>query len=256
MSKPPSVSIKGFLETSFLDWPGQVTAVLFVGGCNFRCPFCHNSGLVLTPDGFPDLAWTDIQARLARFKGWLDGVVITGGEPTLSPGLPGLIEDIRDLGFRIKLDTNGSRPEVLTDLLGRNLLNHVAMDIKAPFDDLAYARAIGRPARLDRIKASLEALRDAMVPYTLRTTVVPGLHSEADLRLMADQLAPDPIWRLQRFQPDAALDPEFRHREPMSQDAFEVLSQKIEEAHRAPCLPKRFPREKEHPRVEVNLIAG
>ncbi|MBU2547522.1 MAG: anaerobic ribonucleoside-triphosphate reductase activating protein, partial [Proteobacteria bacterium] len=133
--------IKGFLETSFIDWPGQVASVLFLAGCNFRCPFCHNHGLVLRPDDYPGLSWNSIRDRLARFPGWIDGVVITGGEPTLSPGLADLAREIKDMGFQVKLDTNGGRPEVLAGLIEADLLDHVAMDVKGPLDDVSYARA-------------------------------------------------------------------------------------------------------------------
>jgi pyruvate formate lyase activating enzyme len=237
MPPTPPIEIKGFLETSFLDWPGQVAAVLFLGGCNFRCPFCHNAGLVLSPDAFPTLSWDWIKARLGRFKGWLDGVVITGGEPTLHPGLGLLIEEIRGLGLMVKLDTNGTRPGVLSDLLEQKLLDHVAMDVKAPLEDLAYARAAGRAGWLDRVKTSLETLKNSGIPHTLRTTIVPGLHTEADLLSLAEQLGPDADWLLQRFQPDHALSPALRQVKPMDPDDFQALARRIEDARRGPVLP-------------------
>jgi pyruvate formate lyase activating enzyme len=241
MPPSPSVEIKGFLETSFLDWPGQVASVLFLGGCNFRCPFCHNAGLVLSPDAFPTLSWDWIKARLSRFKGWLDGVVITGGEPTLHQGLGLLIEEIRGLGLRIKLDTNGTRPSVLSDLLGQKLLDHVAMDVKAPLDDLAYARAAGRAGWLDLVKTSLQTLKASGVPYTLRTTIVPSLHTEDDLLTLAGQLGPHPDWLLQRFQPDHALDPALRLGKPMDPDDFQALARRIEDARLGLTLPASAP---------------
>jgi len=223
------IEIKGFLESSFLDWPGQIASVIFLAGCNFRCPFCHNYGLVLNPDEFPTLEWDEVKARLKKFAGWIDGVVITGGEPTLSRGLPDLIRDIKSSSFQVKLDTNGSRPEVLSALLNQGLLDHVAMDVKAPLNEIAYARAAGRPGFLDKVKESLSLLESSGIPYTLRTTVVPELHTENDILLMAKQLAGVSNWQLQYFKPENALDCSFRKLEPMDRDFFDLLNQK---AHR------------------------
>ena len=133
------VNIKGHLPVTLLDWEGKVATVLFLGGCNFRCPFCHNPELVLRPDEQPTVPFEDVTAYLAGKKGWIDGVVITGGEPTLSPGLRPLIEKIRALGYPVKLDTNGSNPSVLGALLDAGLVDYVAMDIKSRFEDYAAA---------------------------------------------------------------------------------------------------------------------
>jgi len=214
------------LETSFLDWPGQVAAVIFLARCNFRCPFCHNHGLVLNPGDYPTVPWPEVRTRLTKFKGWVDGVVVSGGEPTLGPGLEDLILEIRSLGFKVKLDTNGSRPDVLKRLLKTGLLDHVAMDVKSTLNEACYARAAGRPGFLSRIMESLELLRCGGIPYTLRTTVVPGLHSEEDILELADQLTWASEWTLQNFHPENALDPDFRNIEPLSPDLFDELTLK------------------------------
>jgi len=220
------INIKGFLESSFLDWPGQIASVIFLAGCNFRCPFCHNYGLVLNPEKFPSIEWDDVKARLNKFKGWIDGVVITGGEPTINRGLAGLIREIRASSFKVKLDTNGSRPEVLADLLDQGLLDHVAMDVKAPLNEMAYARAAGRTGFLNKVKESLALLRSSGIPYTLRTTVVPNLHTEDDILLLAKQLAGVKDWKLQYFNPENALDCSFRSLEPMDRDFFNLIDKK------------------------------
>lgn len=224
------IHIKGFLESSFLDWPGQIASVIFLSGCNFRCPFCHNYGLVLNPDEFPDLDWNEIKIRLQKFAGWIDGVVISGGEPTLSPGLPELINDVKSIGLMVKLDTNGSRPEVLNSLIEQGLLDHVAMDIKAPLDDTSYARAAGRAGFLDNVRLSLKLLKTSNIPYTLRTTVVPKLHREEDILTLARQLGSFSEWRLQNFKPENAMDPSFRKSSPMDPDLFETLAQKVKKS--------------------------
>ncbi|MDY6852098.1 MAG: anaerobic ribonucleoside-triphosphate reductase activating protein [Thermodesulfobacteriota bacterium] len=226
MSSLPDFEIKGFLETSFLDWPGQVASVIFLARCNFRCPFCHNHGLVLEPEDFPTLEWPVIRARLKKFAGWVDGVVISGGEPTLSPGLSGLIREIKGLGFKIKLDTNGSRPGVVASLMEQGLLDHVAMDVKAPLDEASYARAAGRPGFLAQAKQTLKLLQNSDLPFTLRTTIVPGIHSEEDILGLAGQLAYAPEWTLQNFNPENTLDPSLQSREPWDPDVFEELCRK------------------------------
>ncbi|MFH1139067.1 MAG: anaerobic ribonucleoside-triphosphate reductase activating protein [Pseudomonadota bacterium] len=216
--------IKGILETSFIDWPGQVAAVLFLAGCNFRCPFCHNFGLVLNQDSYPTQDWVRAKKRLARFTGWIDGVVVSGGEPTLSPELPDLLREIKSLGLKVKLDTNGSRPGVLADLLNDGLLDHVAMDVKAPLDEVSYARAAGRPGFLEKVQKSLDLLADGTTPYTLRTTVVPGLHSSDDVLRLAGQLGHAPSWKIQKFNPENALDCSYRRLESWDAEAFDRLT--------------------------------
>ena len=224
MTPEPSVNIKGFLETSFLDWPGMIAAVIFLAGCNLRCPFCHNHGLVLNHQEYPSLDWRAIRARLGKFTGWIDGVVVSGGEPTISPGLVELIREIKDAGFMVKLDTNGSRPEVVSLLLEEGLLDHVAMDVKGPLDEMSYTRASGRHGFLEPVKESLALLAGSNVPYTLRTTVVPGLHSERDVLLLAEQLKDAPKWILQNFNPENALDCSYRDIESWDTAFFDDLS--------------------------------
>ncbi len=220
------IDIKGFLESSFLDWPGQISAVIFLAGCNFRCPFCHNHGLVLRPHDYQTIDWNSIKARLSKFRGWIDGVVISGGEPTLSPDLPELIKEIRMAGFKVKLDTNGSRPNLLSRLIDQGMLDHVAMDVKSALYEIPYARAAGKPGFLEKVKQSLALLRNSGVEYTLRTTVVPDLHTEKDIMELAGQLRGVKDWRLQNFKPENALDSGYRGREPMNQSFFEALDHK------------------------------
>lgn len=227
--------IKGHLEMSLVDWDGEVSSIIFLAGCNFRCPYCHNHGLVVDWDSFPTIPWSHVRCRLqgrnrlGQYVNWLDGVVVSGGEPTLSPGLPFLITDIKRLGFKVKLDTNGSRPEVLRSLLEQNLLDYVAMDVKGPLDDLSYARAAGRAGVLESVKRSLKILADSGVPYVLRTTVVPGLHSEKDILRLAGQLTHAPEWILQKFNPDNAMDCSLRRVVNWAPEYFEELRQRAME---------------------------
>lgn len=199
--------IKGFLETSFIDWPGRLAAVLFLGGCNFRCPFCHNDELVLAPHLVPSIPLGAALERLASLRGWVDGVVVSGGEPTLSPRLPELLGRLRAAGFDVKLDTNGSFPEVLAALLERGLVQAVDMDVKAPLEEGAYAACAGVPVRLAAIGASIELLRCSGLPHRFRTTYVPGLHGREDVRRLRAALPGGSAHVLQGFNPRRTLDP-------------------------------------------------
>ena len=168
------MQILGLNKTTLLDYPEQVAATAFTGGCNFRCPFWHNMDLVLG-EVEPALSTEDFFAFLEKRKGILDGVCITGGEPTLQKDLPDFIRGIRDKGYLVKLDTNGYRPKVLEELLRENLLDYVAMDIKSSVEN--YPRVTGM-ADLDvtGIQESVSLLKSAGIPYEFRTTVVKGLH--------------------------------------------------------------------------------
>ena len=136
-------TIKGFLETSFVDWPGQVAAVVFLPRCNFRCPYCHNHGLVLHPEGLQSWSLEGILDHLDGYRDWVDGVCVSGGEPTIHPGLPDLLGALRDSGWATKIDTNGARPDVVAGLLDAGLLDALALDLKAPLEPIPYRRNSG-----------------------------------------------------------------------------------------------------------------
>ena len=167
-------------KTALLDFPGRVAATLFTGGCNFRCPFCHNSGL-LSGDAEAAYSVREILQFLEKRKRILEGVCITGGEPTLQPDLEDFIRDIRSLGLAVKLDTNGYRPDVLKALCQKGLLDYAAMDIKAGRDRYETAAGV---CGLDmkRIDESIRFLLEGHLPYELRTTVVRGIHEAEDFR--------------------------------------------------------------------------
>ena len=201
------MEIKGFIETSFLDWPGKICAVLFLPSCNLRCPFCHNHELVLHPEWLSPYPWDHIQKRLLTLRGWLDGVCVTGGEPTLHPDLSELLGQIRHLGLLVKLDTNGTRPEVLDSLVSRNLIDYLAMDVKGPLDQEMYGRCAGVPTPIAEIKKSMDLILSGRVPGEFRTTVIPQWHTPSVLARMAMELKGAPKWRQQEFNPARTLDP-------------------------------------------------
>lgn len=192
------MQIYGLNKTTLLDYPQHVAATLFTGGCNFRCPFCHNGGLVVDPDSQPQIPEEEIFAFLQKRKGILTGICITGGEPTLQTDLADFIRRIRSLGYLVKLDTNGYRPEVLSQLLAEKLLDYVAMDIKSSPEH--YARTAGlNQLDFSLIEQSAALIRNAGIAYEFRTTVVRELHSLADFIQIGQWLAGSSAYFLQSY---------------------------------------------------------
>lgn len=203
------MNIHGLQKTTLLDYPGHVAATLFTGGCNFRCPFCHNGNLVLNPGSQPEIPMEEIMFFLEKRQGILDGVCITGGEPTLQPDLEDFIKEIRSLGYLVKLDTNGYRPKVLEKLLENGLLDYVAMDIKASKEN--YAKTVGLDKcvgqgtnesvfALESIERSVELLKNSEIDYEFRTTVVKGLHTPEEFEKIGRWLAGCKAYYLQAYQ--------------------------------------------------------
>ncbi|MDE5588912.1 MAG: anaerobic ribonucleoside-triphosphate reductase activating protein [Acetatifactor sp.] len=193
------MEIHGFNKTTLLDYPGHVAATVFTGGCNFRCPFCHNADLVLNPGSQPLVPEEEVLSHLKKRRGILEGVCITGGEPTLQPDLPDFIRKIRELGYLVKLDTNGYMPEVLTHLLAEGMLDYVAMDVKASPDN--YQIASGCPGiDFDRIEKSISVLKHCKIPYEFRTTVVQGLHTVQEFDAISRLLEGGRAYYLQAFR--------------------------------------------------------
>lgn len=176
--------IAGLQKLTLLDYPGKVACTVFLSGCNFRCPFCHNSGLLGQAEAL--MTQQELLAFLDGRKGLLDAVCISGGEPTLSKELPQLLEQIKQRGFLVKLDTNGSRSAVLKALVEQKLLDYVAMDVKN--SPMQYARTTGTDGVLAEIEESLRFLLQEKLDYELRTTVVQQLHEETSLQEMGQWL--------------------------------------------------------------------
>lgn len=193
------MKIHGLNKTTLLDYPGRVAATIFTGGCNFRCPFCHNGELVRQPDLFPMIAEEEVLAFLRKRKGVLSGVCITGGEPTLQPDLAAFIGKIKDIGLAVKLDTNGYRPEVLKELLQKGLLDYVAMDIKNSLGK--YALTAGCP-KLDTapVEESVRLIRESGAEYEFRTTVVKELHDASDFAQIGEWLSSARAYFLQAYR--------------------------------------------------------
>lgn len=200
--------IKGFLETSFIDWRGQVAAVLFLPGCNFNCPYCHNHLLVNESDSLETLPFMWVMERLGEFSSWIDGVVVSGGEPCLHHGLAELLAGLKAKGFKTKLDTNGSQPDVLENLLEQNLLDMVAMDWKAPLAPALHRKVTGARTNLDHLRRSRDIILSSGLEHEFRSTIWPAWHSKAELMTMRAELKGAKRWTLQAMTPHNVRQPE------------------------------------------------
>ena len=201
------MEIRGFTPTSLVDWDGKIVSVVYLPECNFRCPYCHNSGLVLCPENLEPVEWEDIARYISDNKDFLDGVCITGGEPTIHRGLPGLIRKIRSLGANVKLDTNGTNPSMLQRLIKEGLVEYVAMDVKAPLDD-SYSRCSGVEVDIAKIRKSIKLLLKGNVGYEFRTTVVPRYLSPEDVLNIARGVQGAEKYVLQQFVPRNTMEEE------------------------------------------------
>jgi len=198
----------GLQKNSLIDFPEKVSCVLFLSGCNFDCPYCHNPDLAMgrraTP--FPlDEAW--VCDFLDRRRGFLDGVVISGGEPTLQEELLALCEKIKQMGYPVKLDTNGSRPQVIESLIAGGLVDYIAMDIKT--DPFQYAPFIVKDCKPDQILTSIRLIMDSSLDYEFRTTCVKPIVDEKKMENIATLIDGANSYVLQRFRPSSVLHAEF-----------------------------------------------
>ncbi len=195
--------IKGLQKLTLLDFPGKTACTVFTAGCNFRCPFCHNASLVTDIDD-GRISEEEFFSFLSKRQGILDGVAITGGEPTLQPDLTDFLKKIKDMGYSIKLDTNGYRPQVLKDVVNNGLVDYVAMDIKNSKEK--YALTCGLDSMdMEKIEESIEFLMSGKVDYEFRTTVVKELHNEDDIQDIVSWIKGAEKYYLQGFKDSGDL---------------------------------------------------
>lgn len=198
------MKIGGLQKMSLLDYPEKICAIVFTVGCNFRCPFCHNSALIAADTAEPLIAEDEFFSFLSRRVGRLDGVCVTGGEPLLQPDLADFLRRIKRLGFTVKLDTNGSFPERLEALLSESLLDYVAMDVKNAPEK--YAKTVGiTEISLNNIEISAKLLLDGDIPYEFRTTLVKEFHTPEDIRRIGRLLRGGKKYCLQNFSDSGRL---------------------------------------------------
>lgn len=226
MSHECSIFIGGLQKSSLIDYPGKICAIIFTQGCNFRCPYCHNPELI-EMSGATALAVAPVLAFLKKRIGKLDGVVITGGEPTLQKNLPELVRQIKELGFCVKLDTNGTNPDMLQKLMDEDLIDYVAMDIKAPFEK--YSDIVCKKINTNNILRSIEILKSSNIDYEFRTTVVKSQLCLEDFEKIGQMISGAKKYYLQRFLPTKALNSSFLSQKTYSDEEFLTI---IETLHK------------------------
>lgn len=212
--------IAGLQKSTIIDFPGRVACTVFLAGCNFRCPWCYSPHLVL-PEMIkeqPEIPREEFFSFLDSRKGLLEGVVICGGEPTTNEDLPEFAEKIKEMGFLVKLDSNGSNPQMLRQLIGQKLVDYIAMDIKGPKE--RYGKFVGRDIDVGKIQESIDVLKEGRIDYEFRSTLVSSLHRKEDVMKMAEWIKGAKKYYLQSFRQEKTIDPEFEKVPPYSQDAL------------------------------------
>ncbi|MDD5145992.1 MAG: anaerobic ribonucleoside-triphosphate reductase activating protein [Candidatus Pacebacteria bacterium] len=212
------IKIGGLQKLTLIDYPGRLAATIFLTGCNFRCPFCYASELVLPQKikNQPKISEKEIFNFLKIRKNLIEGVVICGGEPTMSKGLVELIKKIKKMGFFIKLDTNGSDPKTLKKLIDEKLIDYVAMDLKGPKEK--YGKISGSKIDIKKIQKSIDILKKGKVDYEFRSTIVPGLHGKEDILEMAKWISGAKRYYLQNFRPEKTINSKFERIKPYPQE--------------------------------------
>ncbi|KXA94363.1 hypothetical protein AKJ65_04655 [candidate division MSBL1 archaeon SCGC-AAA259E19] len=226
------MEFKGLKKSSLIEWPEKIVSVAYTGGCNFRCPFCQNKDLVLNPEEIPTIEGEEVIDHLESKRRWLDGLMITGGEPTLHSSLPDFCRKVKDDGFEVGVETNGTRPEMLKELTEEGLVDYLAIDIKAPLSWNRYKEAIGVDDEelFEKIRTTLENLQNWNVDYEFRTTVVPGLLDEKDLMKIAEQVKDKTDkYYLQQFIAENTLDEKYENVEPFSPEKLKRVRDEIED---------------------------
>lgn len=220
------MKIGGLQKVSLIDYPGKISAIIFTQGCNFRCPYCHNPELVDQKLYGTCLPEKDILAFLALRTGKLDAVTITGGEPTLQEDLSPFIQKIRKLGFAVKLDSNGSKPDVLAALIQKKLLDFIAMDVKAPIEK--YQTVVKAPVAIDDVRESIRLVIKAKIPHEFRTTVVTSLLTPKDILAIAGEIAGAKRYALQKFQSNRTLTKKYLQEKTYSDEEFWKIKKQLE----------------------------
>jgi pyruvate formate lyase activating enzyme len=215
----------GLTPLSLIDFPGKTAGIVYTIGCNFRCPYCHNPELVdETVENI--ISEEEVLLFLKKRQEMLDGLVITGGEPTLhGENLLAFIKKVKDLGFLVKLDSNGTNPDILKRAIDEKLINYIAMDIKSPL--VKYSNTVGRPVNIEAIKESIELLKKNLVPYEFRTTVIKSLLSPEDIEQLAEEISGAKRYFLQKFIPTKTLNPQFKKKVTYTDEEFKEFQKKI-----------------------------
>lgn len=217
------MKIGGLQKFSLIDFPKHLSCILFTIGCNFRCPYCHNPELVDETSG--EISMIQILEFLSNRKGKIEGVVITGGEPTMHDDLPSFITTIKNMGYMIKLDTNGTNPDMIKHLLEEKLLDYIAMDIKSPID--LYSKNVARAINSGAIRKSIKIIKLSKIDYEFRTTVVKSLLSEKDIEQIGKEISGAKKYYLQKFVSNKILNPQFKSKVSYTDAEFQVFKNKL-----------------------------
>ena len=217
------LEIKGFIQTTLIDWPGKIASEVFLAGCNLRCPYCHSRHLVVAPQTLEAIPLEAVLGYLKKNKGWIDGMVVSGGEPTLNKELDTLLKEFKQLGLKVKLDTNGTQPHLLQELARAGLIHYVAMDIKAPLDE-RYWQASGVKCDLEAIGQSIDFLLKDELDYEFRTTVCPTFSEKKDILDIARQIEGAKQYTLQNFRPVNCLDPQMEKVSPFPKEVLREMA--------------------------------
>ena len=216
------MEIGGLQKLTLIDYPGRLAATVFLIGCDFRCPWCYSSELVLpekikkhAQEGHP-ISQKEFFKFLKERKKLIDGVVLCGGEPTINKKLPNFIKKIKKLGYLVKLDTNGSNPKLLKKLIDEKLIDYVAMDLKGPKG--RYGEFIGKKVDIKKIQKSINILMEGKVDYEFRSTIIPTLHKKEDVIEMAKWIKGAKRYYLQNFRPEKTIDPRFEKIKPYPEE--------------------------------------
>jgi len=220
------MKIGGLQKVSLIDYPGLICATIFLQGCNFKCSYCHNPELVDTRLFQPCIKENEVLDFLNTRKGKLDAVTITGGEPTIQDDLAPLIKQIKKMKFAVKLDTNGSQPQIIKNLLAEKLLDFIAMDIKAPLEK--YKSVVKVPVNSDSIKKSIRLILKSNIPYEFRTTIVESQLGENDILQIGKLISGAKSYALQKFVPAKTLDKKFLKEKSYPDEKFQKIKKHLE----------------------------
>lgn len=218
------MKIKGFIKNTFIEYPGKISAMIFLPGCNFRCSFCFNPELINDSETIKDIDEKEVFDFLEKNKKWIDAVVISGGEPTLHKELPEFIRKIKKLGYLVRIYTNGTNPQMLKELIDEKLIDSIAMDIKTSLNEESYDEITNTKRMLNDVKKSISLIMQSGLDYEFRTTVVPSIHSEKDIEEIAKYIKSANLFILQKFLPENALDSKLKKLKTQSDEEMEKLA--------------------------------
>jgi pyruvate formate lyase activating enzyme len=219
------VFVADYIETSLLDWEGKISCVLFLSGCNFRCPWCHNKELALGKTE-NKIAIKEILKKFENKKSWIDGFVITGGEPTINKDLKEIISEVKSKGFMVKVDTNGSRPDMIRDIISNGLVDFISMDIKTVLKKDKYDKACGIDINLNAINQTIDILLSSNIGCSFRTTVIPGIVNIDDIKEIIQRVK-GKKYTIQKFIPHNTLNDEYMKVKPYLDEEMRKMEEML-----------------------------